>query len=1076
MKSVITARSALFPGAASVEAYWQRILEAKPAPLTSFGKHWNLKQSDFFNSEGAVDRTYLDQAFGLPIDHSVPSSDFAFGDEERQIILSKRVLDDLLADQELDRPRTALVLGTSWSDAHYIAADSRMMVFGQSAGEARQGKIYDPAGQVDELSRHLGIGGPRFAVDTACASSLYALAAAERILQQGQADHIIVLGLNAYLPAFLFIGFSKIQAMSRTGTILPFSEDANGIVLGEGVGAILLEKRSSARKYGRKPLATVRAIGLSADGREGTVFTPGREGQKLAYERAYTDTLRSEIDYIEAHGTGTPLGDAAEIDCLGEFFQAGGVKNLALGSVKSLIGHSLAAAGIASIIKSLEMLRTKVIPPHISVRPSLRLKDSCLTLSKEAKTLVFQNRPMRVGINSLGFGGANAHVILEEWRDQDDEAVPQAPKVNRVAIVAADIQFGQSEAFPKRPDHESIKYPTGRYFSGEQTIDLSNLGLGPAQAGRLDPFLALLTHQTAEAYRKADSPLGDRTAIIACTNFGSEMALRHNRRFQANFKKGESRKEPAMTVEAITSTLPALSSGLAAASINLRGLHMTISGARDSFWNLLFHLHSWFDTGLDCILLSASTFIKSPYDLASRSGGRPQEASAAFALVPEHLAKDRALIWLDIIAADEILDANIDLDLPTEFDLGEVSGLDTIEALLKAKPGSQSLGIKRGKQLIGSLRLTRTEKAWDDQRPIAPQLSFALMMGRMDPPPLSATSTRPNLAHWHKELSELMIFAMESRARVEASLGGPLSPATPLSLPIIRRALRNIVITDPVIEGKEFRAQLIVDESHPYFFDHPLDHVPGILIFEASVQLAERFLAENPELRQGRFVAHASISFQRYTESQISTALTLTVNGDQMLIQAAQAGAITSLITLTLKMPKWQNFTANERPRHLEYPELSVLHKHKPENMLVARIEKVDADRYQAYAMPLSEGHFFHDGDEQYHSLVYLLEIARQSMMQMAHLIIGIPLGTPMNLVKLTLSLITPVPRQPVLIVESNKSKVIEADDNTLARIINSFKIGEQTLGQVEITAQVMKKEYYLKQRGKSPSPQSEGT
>lgn len=1076
MKAVITARSAMFSGSPDVERYWERILVAKPAELSSFEKIWNLKREAYFSrGPSAQNKIYLDQAYSLPTAFPESIAPLHLADEGRQLSIGRTILDKLLEDLRaqgkiLNPERTAFVLGTSWSDGHYIAADSRMVAFGQSPAEAMGDRRMDPAGQLEQLAAHIGCKGPRFAVDTACASSLYAMACAERLIASDQADHVIVLGLNAHLPSFLFIGFSKIQALSRSGAMLPFSKDADGIILGEGVAAVLVENVDAALREGRKPLAVIRSLGLSADGREGSVFSPGREGQTLAYTRAYQSLALDEIDYVEAHGTGTAAGDAAEIDCLTAFFAAAGVRELPIGSVKSLIGHTLAASGMASLIKSLEMLRTHILPPHIQVTPHERLEGSCLRLLNEARTCELRGRPMRIGINSLGFGGANAHLVIEEWVEEKRPIMSLVKeKPRRFAIIAHDLLQGSTEIpFPERPEHRGRGYPLGRYLQGDVTLDRRLLNLGPAQIKRLDPFLALISHQVARVFGVTEaSP--DKTGIIVCSNFGSEASLKLTRKFQSLFHGKDEFKDLNMSMEAITSALPALTSGLPAAASNLRGLHMTLSGGRDNFWHALFSLPAWFDKGLDCILLSASSFLKSPYDLPKEGEAPPAEASASFAIVPEEEARGRALAWIEFCAKDQTADRKVDC-LQSMPNLFEASGVETLAACLSGSARSEVLEICQGSMSLGKIRMTRTDRNLPSFAAIPSEFAVPISFGRSSQANPSQSTTH-DLVVWNESLADLVQRFLLSRQRVCTALLGEGMSLRPLARSQISRRRDNVTIHSVQASSGKASAEIVLDETHPYFFDHPLDHIPGILILEGALQLVEAYLQENPTIVEGRFLAQASIAFKRYIEKDSKALLQLTAVGQKLRVDCIQGQSICCSIDVELRRPQSSVPGAADKSHYEAVENKAVLHKWKEENILVSRIREVEGsrgERYRSLALPLGPGHFFQDGDSLSVSLVYLLEVARQSMMQLAHSVLGIPFGLPMNLAHLKISLHAPVPRQGQLILEQTKSKVMEDDESLVARIRTAFIVDGADLGGTEITAQVVKKNYSAKREKKS--------
>lgn len=302
-----------FPGAPSTDALWHLLTQGQIAPINSMLTRWELDKASIYSAKaGEKDRVYLDSAFCLTDDASTPSRH-----EGRQVAIGKKVLQTLLAQlagqgSTLIKERTALVVATSWSDESYF-------VTGMSGKtEAPQG--YTPGEQVAELAAAFAFGGPALSVDTACSSFPYAIDMAQALVNSGQADNAIVMALNTVLPPALFLGFSQLTAFSARAQMQAFGQDADGIVPGECAVAFLVEPVSQALIAQRRPLGVLRALGMSADGAEGSVFAPGKQAQYTAYQRAYIGLDPNDVDYIETHGTGTPLGDATELDSLNSFF------------------------------------------------------------------------------------------------------------------------------------------------------------------------------------------------------------------------------------------------------------------------------------------------------------------------------------------------------------------------------------------------------------------------------------------------------------------------------------------------------------------------------------------------------------------------------------------------------------------------------------------------------------------------------------------------------------------------------------------------------------------------------------
>lgn len=259
--------------------------------------------------------------------------------------------------------------------------------------------------------------GTSFAVDAACASSLLALACALDSLWLGRSDMVLCVATDPMMAPSHYVKFSKIGALSADGS-RPFDDKANGFVMGEGAGAVLLKPLSKAKKDGDKIYAVIRSVGLSSDGKGKGITAPNPEGQKLAIKNAFEglEYGPKDIGLMEAHGTATKVGDAAEMAALNEIFKD--VKTeIALGSVKSQIGHTKANAGMASLIKTALALHNKILPPSINfTEPSKNIdwQNSPFKVNTKARAWETKNF-RRANVSAFGFGGTNAHATLEEY-------------------------------------------------------------------------------------------------------------------------------------------------------------------------------------------------------------------------------------------------------------------------------------------------------------------------------------------------------------------------------------------------------------------------------------------------------------------------------------------------------------------------------------------------------------------------------------------------------------------------------------------------------------------------------------
>jgi len=301
------------------------------------------------------------------------------------------------------------------------------------------------------IANRFDLGGANCVVDAACASSLSALAMAAGQLVERRADMMIVGGVDTDNSPFMYMCFSKTPALSKRGESRPFDADADGMMLGEGIGMALLKRLDDAERDGDRIYAVIKGIGASSDGKYKSIYAPRPAGQAKALRRAYADAgfAPTMIGMIEAHGTGTLAGDPAEFTALREVFngenghrQTVSARSIALGSIKSQIGHTKAAAGAAGLIKAALALHHKILPPTLNVtrpNPQLEIETTPFYVNTETRPWIRATDapPRRAGVSAFGFGGANFHIVLEEYTREHATAYRRHSVTQSVLLSAA---------------------------------------------------------------------------------------------------------------------------------------------------------------------------------------------------------------------------------------------------------------------------------------------------------------------------------------------------------------------------------------------------------------------------------------------------------------------------------------------------------------------------------------------------------------------------------------------------------------------------------------------------------------
>ncbi len=438
----IVGASCLLPGALDAGKYWENILGKKITIREVPADRWDTRQ--YFDKDPETkDRVYsttggfLEDVPFDPLVYGMPPSTLKSIEPLHLLTLeaARSALKDAgFLEKGFDRESTSVIIGTGGGIGELGQAyvlRSALTSFFESPEEAFK---FLPEWTEDSfpgilmnvlagrVANRFNLGGVNYTVDAACASSLAALYDGCRELESGTSDTVLVGGADAGQNPFAYLCFCKTHALSKSGKCSVFDEKADGTVISEGVVFLVLKRLADAERDGDRIYAVIKSVAGSSDGRQKGMTAPNPMGQLAAMKRAYLKAGFSPatLGLIEAHGTGTVVGDQTEAESASLLLKENGapVRGCAIGSVKSMIGHTKGAAGLAGVLKAALSLYYKTMPPTAGVdkpNPKADFKTGPLYLNIEPRPWMANKFPRRAGVNAFGFGGTNFHAVLEEY-------------------------------------------------------------------------------------------------------------------------------------------------------------------------------------------------------------------------------------------------------------------------------------------------------------------------------------------------------------------------------------------------------------------------------------------------------------------------------------------------------------------------------------------------------------------------------------------------------------------------------------------------------------------------------------
>ena len=601
-KIAIIGLSCLFPGAETPQQYWQNLIEQKDVTSLATAEEMGVDPNIFYSShKGQTDKYYCTRG-GYVRNFQFAPTGYKIAPDILQkldplyqwsLYVAKQALQDsgyLTNDAVL--ANCGVILGNlsfPTRSSHHLFAPIYHQALNSALQELLGIKSFHLKSNIKDVSllngnissyparliaRALSLSRTNFALDAACASSLYSIKLACDYLLAHQADLMLAGAVSCGDPFFVNMGFSIFQAYPENGRSFPLDESSEGLVAGEGAGIVVLKRYRDALRDRDRIYATINGIGLSNDGKGKFVLSPNPQGQVLAFERAYADAriAPSSIEYLECHATGTPVGDITELNSIESFFGRYHHSPL-LGSVKSNLGHLLTAAGIASLIKVILSLNKNLIPPTINIRQPLKSDKGSISGKQIIMSpLAWEKERKFAAVSAFGFGGCNAHLILESsqnWEGrnskyprfrgldsidkQTDRAIYESSihhklkrnKKQKLAIIGMDACFGgcyglaafertiyegKQHFIPLPPQRwqgmEIGKESKGAYIKDFE-FDFLRYKIPPKTEDRLIPQQLLMLKIADRAIQDSGLKVGQNIAVIVAME--TELALHQYR-------------------------------------------------------------------------------------------------------------------------------------------------------------------------------------------------------------------------------------------------------------------------------------------------------------------------------------------------------------------------------------------------------------------------------------------------------------------------------------------------------------------------------------------------------------------
>ncbi len=689
MPIAIVGRACVLPGALNPEALWEAVREGRDLLGTVPDGRWRLPKAQAMcpPDAPAPDRTWSDrggyvegfESIWNPEGFAIPAGDLAGLDPLVHWLLhcARAALSEVTkcrvgathhsrtpgngglhppydkASGPVPSPaptRIGAVFGNLGFPSEGMAAFADQVWTGGDAKVDARNR-YMSGGTADILARALNLDAGSFALDAACASSLYAIKLACDRLQEGSADLMLAGAVQRADDLFLHIGFSALNALSRSGRSRPFHRDADGLIPAEGCAMLALKRLADARRDGDTIHAIVRGVGLSNDGRGKGLLVPDAAGQQRAMRAAYVAAglQPASVTLLECHATGTPVGDATELRSTAAVFDS--VAEIPVGSLKSNLGHLITVAGAAGIIKLIEAMRAGIRPPSLhadALTPALL--DTPFRVLQQAEAWPSAT-PRIAAISAFGFGGNNAHLILSE-NDPALAATPPVQMRETLAIVGVGILAGNAVDRAQFTEalfsDRSLRNAKGEGAIDQIELDLAGLRFPPRDLEQTLPQQLAMLQAAREALAESGALPRDRTAVLIGMEPDAEVARFGTRWRNVGWVQPTDVERvetvgyhppyivPALESAGVIGCMPNIPANRLSAQFDLAGPAFTVqSGSNSGLHALRIASHALMHHEIDAALVGAVDLCCEP---VTRAAGNSDPADTAVALVLKRLS------------------------------------------------------------------------------------------------------------------------------------------------------------------------------------------------------------------------------------------------------------------------------------------------------------------------------------------------------------------------------------------------------------------------------------------------------